>query len=224
MKYGFESPVWPKSWLTGIYLLPVYVRFNPNKMLSLGLLQCEHGTQVTRAGHTESKLNMRLSVLDLSATRNAILVACLKKSRLSVPYLFGSLQENVHRDMELDSHNGGTKFLVLQISETKNVTQPASRLGKKCSASQRRTQSFRGVRRGRVSRGSTSGSYRQQQFQFANYRPQRHPYPQPQAQQRGGGQQQGRGRGRRGSRRNRNRGSTSNKDAPDKKVGVCQQA
>ena len=64
-----------------------------HKMLSLMAVQLGHGSQVNVAGHTETKLNMRHVILDLSKTQNSTLVDFLKKSRISVPSLFGPLLE-----------------------------------------------------------------------------------------------------------------------------------
>ena len=64
------------------------------KMLNLVHLQDEHEAHVSRAAHTEVKMNMRQSVLDLSVSRqNPALVSNLKKSRLSTLTLYGPLPE-----------------------------------------------------------------------------------------------------------------------------------
>ena len=171
-----------------------------HKLLGLVLLQCEHAAHVIRAGHTETQLNMRHSVLDLSVTRNSVISASLKISRLSTPILYGPLQESLHRDMELDSN----KFPMFQIGEFKNVTEPAPRLGKSASSSGKRAHPFRGwgFQRRRGTRGSASLAFKQQQQRSGQSRSQRQSYPQHQ--QRGKPQPSNRGRGRRGPKRGKN--------------------
>ena len=108
-------------------------------MLSLIAVQLGHGSQVNVAGHTETKLNMRHVILALSKTKSKPLVSFLKRSRLSVPTVFGSIVESFHQDFVLDrSHNNSKKFPQLEIPEWKNVSLPASLLSYRSRQGSRR--------------------------------------------------------------------------------------
>ena len=111
--------------------------------------------------------------------------------------------ESYHKQISSDiSFNAGRRFPPLLIPDSKNVTLPASSLGKRLVSTLGRGQPFRGVRTSRFGRRATTGFFYQEQSRSGYSRPQQRRQPQQQPQHRSATPPlQGRGRGRRNKNR-----------------------
>ena len=158
---------------------------------------------------------MRHVILDLSKTKSKPLVSLLKRSRLSVPTVFGSIAESFHQDFVIDrSHNSSKKFPQLDIPEWKNVFFPASLLSYKSKQGPRRggRQPFRDNRASRSGRRWSRSNNRQPRAvqprrQFARIAQQ--PFIQQQQLQQSAAPTSSRPRGRGRNNRNQNRGNAA---------------